>query len=382
MGPLSGVKVVEVAGIGPGPFAAMMLADMGADVIRVDRAGQVRGGDPDLPPGDSLNRGRRSIGLDLKSPEGVETLLRLTEQADALIEGFRPGVAERLGFGPEVCLSRNPRLVFGRMTGWGQEGPYASAAGHDINYIALAGVLDSLRRSDGQPTPPINLVGDFGGGGMLLAFGTVCGILSARVNGVGQVVDAAMVDGSAVLMSMIWAFKGMGIWDSDNPGTNLLDTGTHFYDTYRTSDNRWVSIGSIEPQFYAELLRLTGLEGVELPSQMDKNAWPDMKARLADVFATKTRDEWCELMEGTDVCFAPVLSMDEATRHPHNVERGTFIELNGVTQPAPAPRFSATPGGVQRPPAHAGQHTDDILKSWLGADSDEIAALRATGTVA
>jgi alpha-methylacyl-CoA racemase len=383
MGPLSGLKIVEVAGIGPGPFAAMMLADMGADVIRVDRSAQVRGGDPALPPGDTLNRGRRSIGLDLKSPEGVETLLRLCEGADGLIEGFRPGVAERLGFGPDVALARNPRLVFGRMTGWGQEGPYALTAGHDINYIALAGVLDALRRDGGQPTPPINLVGDFGGGGMLMAFGMVCGILSAKVSGQGQVVDAAMVDGSATLMSMIWAFKAMGIWDADRPGTNMLDTGTHFYDTYECADGKWVSIGSIEPQFYAELMRYTGLEGEpDLPAQMDKSQWPAFKERMAAVFATKTRDEWSAIMEGTDVCFAPVLSMDEAAAHPHNVERGTFISPNGITQPAPAPRFSATPGVVQRPPAHAGQHTDEILGDWLGLDATGIAELRESGTVA
>ena len=382
MGALSGLRIVEVAGIGPGPFTAMMLADMGADVIRVDRSAQVRGGDPALPPGDSLNRGRRSIGLDLKTPDGVETLLRLCEQADGLIEGFRPGVAERLGFGPEVALARNPKLVFGRMTGWGQEGPYALTAGHDINYIALAGVLDTFRRDGGQPTPPINMVGDFGGGGMLLAYGMVCAILSAKLGGEGQVVDAAMVDGSATLMSMIWAFKGMGIWDSEAPGTNLLDTGTHFYDTYECADGKWVSIGSIEPQFYAELLKYTGLEGEDLPSQMDKSQWGALKERLGAIFKTKTRDEWSEIMEGTDVCFAPVLSMDEATRHPHNVERGTFLTLNGIVQPAPAPRFSITPGEVQRPPAHAGQHTDEILEDWLGLDSDSIAELRSTGAVA
>lgn len=382
MGALSGLKIVEVAGIGPGPFTAMMLADMGADVIRVDRSAQVRGGDPALPPGDSLNRGRRSIGLDLKTPDGVETLLRLCEQADGLIEGFRPGVAERLGFGPDVVLARNPKLVFGRMTGWGQEGPYALTAGHDINYIALAGVLDTFRRDGGQPTPPINMVGDFGGGGMLLAYGMVCAILSAKLGGEGQVVDAAMVDGSATLMSMIWAFKGMGIWDSEAPGTNLLDTGTHFYDTYECADGKWVSIGSIEPQFYAELLKYTGLEGEDLPSQMDKSQWGALKERLGAIFKTKTRDEWSEIMEGTDVCFAPVLSMDEATRHPHNVERGTFLTLNGIVQPAPAPRFSVTPGEVQRPPAHAGQHTDEILEDWLGLDSDSIAELRSTGAVA
>ena len=382
MGPLAGIKIIEVAGIGPGPFTAMMLADMGADVIRVDRAGQVRGGDPATPPGDSLNRGRRSIGLDLKSPEGVETLLQLCEQADGLIEGFRPGVAERLGFGPEVVAARNPKLVFGRMTGWGQDGPYAHTAGHDINYIALAGVLDTFRRDGGQPTPPINLVGDFGGGGMLLAFGMVCGLLSAKTTGKGQVVDAAMVDGAATLMSMIWAFKGMGIWNSDRPGTNLLDTGAHFYDTYECADGKWVSIGSIEPQFYAQLLQYTGLEGEELPHQMDSNEWNAQKERLKAVFKTKSRDEWSAIMEGTDVCFAPVLSMDEATKHPHNVERGTFIELNGITQPAPAPRFSETPGSVQRPPAHAGQHTDEVLGEWLGLDASAIAALRDSGTVA
>ncbi len=382
MGPLSGVKVIEVAGIGPGPFCAMMLADMGADVIRVDRSAHVRGFDPAVPPSDSLARGRRSIGVDLKSPAGVEVLLDLAAEADILIEGFRPGVAERLGFGPDVCLARNPRLVFGRMTGWGQEGPYAPAAGHDINYIALAGALASFARDGEQPTPPINIVGDFGGGGMLLAFGVVCAALSARTTGVGQVVDAAMVDGSAVLMSMIWAFKGMGIWDSEAPGTNLLDTGAHFYDTYRCADGRWISIGAIEPQFYAELLERVGLADAELPHQMDKAAWPELKARFREVFASRTRDEWCEILETTDACFAPVLTMDEAPKHPHNIERGTFVELNGIVQPAPAPRFSATPGAVQCPPAHAGQHTDEILGEWLGLGDDRVQQLHADGAVA
>lgn len=387
MGPLSGLKVIEVAGIGPAPFAAMMLSDMGADVIRVDRAAQVSGGDPSTPPADIFNRGRRSIALDLKSPSGVGVLLDLVEQADALIEGFRPGVAERLGFGPDVCHERNPRLVFGRMTGWGQEGPYAPTAGHDINYIALAGVLEHLGRAGDKPTPPINLVGDFGGGGMLLAFGVVCALLEAQRSGSGQVVDAAMVDGSATLMTMMWAFKAMGLWN-DERGTNLLDTGAHFYDTYECADGRYVSIGSIEPQFYAELLRITGLEeayaarGEELPHQMDRARWPEMKERLAEIFLTRTRDEWCELMEGTDVCFAPVLSMDEAARHPHNVERGTFTEVAGITQPSPAPRFDRTPGSIQRPPAHAGQHTDEVLAEWLGADPEHIAKLRAEGSVA
>jgi alpha-methylacyl-CoA racemase len=381
MGPLEGVKVIEVAGIGPGPFAAMMLADMGADVIRVDRAGQVSGGDPAAPPADILNRGRRSIGIDLKSPAGVEALLDLVESADALVEGFRPGVAERLGFGPDVCLARNPKLVFGRMTGWGQDGPYAQSAGHDINYIALGGVLAHLGRA-AQPTAPINLVGDFGGGGMLMAFGIVCGVLSAGRTGVGQVVDAAMVDGSALLMTMIWAFRHMGIWDEER-GVNILDTGSHFYDTYETADGKWIAIGSIEPQFYAELLRLTGLgDRDDLPSQMDRARWGESKQIVAEVFKAKTQAEWNELLEGTDACYAPVLTMSEALSHPHNVARGTFTEIAGLPQPAPAPRFSATPPQVSRPQPHAGQHTDEILADWLGADADRVAKLREDGAIA
>ncbi len=387
MGPLDGLKIIEVAGIGPGPFAAMMLSDMGADVIRVDRSANAMGGDPATPPSDIFNRGRRSIALDLKSPEGVAVLLDLVEHADALIEGFRPGVAERLGFGPDVCAERNPRLVFGRMTGWGQEGPYAPTAGHDINYIALAGVLAHLGRADEKPTPPINLVGDFGGGGMLLAFGVVCAMLEAQRSGSGQVVDAAMVDGSALLMTMMWGFKAMGIW-SDERGTNMLDTAAHFYDTYECADGEFVSIGSIEPQFYLQLLEHTGLQqayadrGEELPSQMDRARWPELKGRLEEIFRTRTRDEWCQVMEGTDICFAPVLSMEEATRHPHNVQRKTFVEVAGITQPAPAPRFDRTPAQIQRPPAHTGQHTDEILADWLGADGARIAELRAAHAVA
>jgi alpha-methylacyl-CoA racemase len=387
MGPLEGVKVIEVAGIGPGPFAAMMLADMGADVIRVDRTANAMGGDPASPPADTLNRGRRSIAVDLKSPEGIAVLLDLVATADALVEGFRPGVAERLGFGPDVCAARNPKLVYGRMTGWGQDGPYAHTAGHDINYIALAGVLAHLGRAGEQPTPPINLVGDFGGGGMLMAFGIVCALLEAQRSGRGQVVDAAMVDGAATLMSMMWAFQAMGIW-SEERGTNMLDTGAHFYDTYECSDGGYVSIGSIEPQFYAELVRLTGLDGADaaggepLPHQMDKARWDEMRERLAAIFRTRTRDEWCAVMEGTDVCFAPVLTMSEALEHPHNVERGTFMEVAGIPQPAPAPRFSRTPGTVQRPPAHVGQHTDEVLSDWLGADAARIAELRNGGAIA
>ena len=380
MGPLAGVTVIEIAGIGPGPFCGMMLADMGAEVIRVDRADNVRGGDPDLPPADLLNRGRRSIGVDLKSPDGVEVVLELVEKADALIEGFRAGVAERLGIGPDECLARNPRLVYGRMTGWGQEGAYARAAGHDINYIALAGALEPIGRRGEAPVPPLNLVGDFGGGGMLLAFGVVCGVLEAQRSGQGQVIDAAMVDGAAALMTMTHAFRAMGIWN-DERGTNILDTGAHFYDVYETADGKYVSIGSIEPQFYAELLRLTGLDGEDLPWQHDRAQWPALKERMAAVFRTKTRDEWCELMEGTDVCFAPVLSIPEAIEHPHNVHRGTFVEVAGIPQPGPAPRFSRTAPEITVPPPHAGQHTDDVLAA-AGFDADRIAKLRATGAVA
>ncbi len=379
-GPLEGVRVVEIAGIGPGPFAAMMLADMGADVVRIDRAQKVSGGDPANPPLDLLGRGRRSVGVDLKHPEGAGVVLRLMDRADVLIEGFRPGVMERLGIGPEECMARNPRLVYGRMTGWGQEGPYADASGHDINYIALAGALDPIGRAGERPVPPLNLIGDFGGGGMLMAYGVVCALLERDRSGQGQVIDAAMVDGSAVLTTFIHSLRAMGIW-MDERGTNLLDTGAHFYDVYETADHRYVSVGSIEPQFYAELLRLSGLKGEELPGQMDRGQWPALKERVAEVFRTKTRDEWCALMEGTDVCFAPVLSMAEAPDHPHNRRRETFVEVAGVRQPAPAPRFARTPGAIDRPPPHVGQHTDDTLAEW-GFTADERDKLRQAGAIA
>ena len=315
MGPLQGITVIELAGIGPGPFCAMMLADMGADVIRIDRAGAVTGGDPDSPPLDTLTRNRRSIGIDLKNPDGIEALLKLVESADAIMEGFRPGVTERLGIGPEDCLARNPRIVYGRMTGWGQEGPYAQAAGHDINYIALAGALEPIGRAGEAPVPPLNLVGDFGGGGMYLAFGLVCALLETKASGKGQVVDTAMVDGAASLMNMFWAMKAGGVW-SDERGTNLLDTGSHFYDVYECSDGQYISIGSIEPQFYAELLELSGLGAQDdLAKQMDREQWPAMKERVSELFKSKTRDEWCEAMEHSDVCFAPVLAMDEAPKY-------------------------------------------------------------------
>ncbi len=380
MGPLDGMRIIEIQGIGPGPFCAMMLADMGADVVRVDRAANVRGGDPDTPPADVLARSRRSIGVDLKQPDGVETVLRLVEGADALLEGFRPGVAERLGIGPDECLARNPKLVYGRMTGWGQEGPLAQAAGHDINYIALAGALHPIGRPGERPVPPLNLIGDFGGGGMLLAFGLVCGLLEAQRSGEGQVIDAAMVDGSAVLMAMFHAMTAAGVWH-DERGVNLLDGGAHFYDTYECSDGRYISVGSIEPQFYAELLDKTGLADEDLPAQMDRSAWPAMKERVADTFRSKTRDEWCEIMEGSDVCFAPVLTIGEAPHHPHVTARDTFVDVAGITQPAPAPRFSRTATAAPTAAPHAGQHTDDVLGE-MGFDEADIAKLRDAGAVA
>ncbi|MFM7060952.1 MAG: CaiB/BaiF CoA transferase family protein [Actinomycetes bacterium] len=375
-GPLSGVRIIELAGIGPGPFAAMMLSDMGADIIRVERAQSVRDEIPDHPPFDLLNRGRRSIGVDLKQPEGIETVMRLVERADALIEGFRPGVTERLGLGPEDCLARNPRLVYGRMTGWGQDGPYAQAAGHDINYIALAGALAHMGRRDEKPTPPINLVGDFGGGGMLMAFGVACGLLEASRSGRGQVIDAAMVDGSAVLMAMFHAWPGWG-----ERGTNLLDTGAPFYDTYECKDGNFISLGSLEPQFYAELVARLGLgEEFDLARQMDPSTYEMQRERLTALFLTRTRDEWNEILEHSDACYAPVLTMREAAEHPHMVARGTFVEEFGVRQPAPAPRFSRTPGAIQGAPAWPGQHTDAALADW-GFTGDELARLREAGAI-
>jgi alpha-methylacyl-CoA racemase len=358
----------------------MMLSDMGADVIRVDRAGAVRGGDPNVPPIDVLGRGRRSIGIDLKSPEGLETLMRLVDKADGLTEGFRPGVTERLGIGPDQCMDRNSRLVYGRMTGWGQTGPYALTAGHDINYIALAGALEPIGRRGEAPVPPLNLVGDFGGGGMYLAFGMVCAILEARSSGQGQVVDAAMVDGAASLMGFFHGFRAMGIWNDDR-GTNMLDTGAPYYDVYETSDGKYVSIGSIEPQFYAELREKLGLDDAKWDAQQTRADWPDRKADLAEIFMMKSREEWCEIIEGSDVCFAPVLSIEEAPKHPHNVARGTFTEVAGVTQPGPAPRFSRTEAKIQGPAAHAGQHSDELLAEF-GFDDAEIASLRDSGAVA
>jgi len=377
-GPLVGLKVVELAGIGPAPFCAMLLADMGADVIRVDRTTAVPAEFPDHPSSDPLNRGRRSLAVNLKDPAGTEVVLRLVETADMLLEGFRPGVAERLGVGPKVCLERNPKLVYGRMTGWGQTGSYATAAGHDINYVALSGVLSTVGARGGPPVPAVNYLGDFGGGGMLLAFGLVCAALSARQTGHGQVVDAAMVDGSALLATMTYAMHSLGVWGER--GENLLDGGAYYYGVYECADGEYVSIGSLEPQFYQELLRLTGADESKLPLQGDREAWPAGRQYLEAIFKTKTRVEWCEIMEGSDVCFAPVLNLDEAPRHPHNVAREGFMKLDEMTLPAPAPRFSLTPGKVQRPSPHPGQHTQEVLLDWGFAETD-LAELRSSGTV-
>tara|TARA_B100001540_G_scaffold41781_1_gene37121 strand:- start:1170 stop:2309 length:1140 start_codon:yes stop_codon:yes gene_type:complete len=373
VGPLSGKRIVEIAGIGPGPFCAMLLADLGAEIVRVDRASAVPDIMPDSPNLDLLNRGRRSVGVNLKTPEGIETVLKLVQESDALIEGFRPGVAERLGIGPEECLARNPKLIYGRMTGWGQEGTYSSMAGHDINYIALSGVLGMIGREGGKPIPPVNLVGDFGGGGMLLALGICAALVETAKSEKGQIIDAAMTDGSALLSTMMHSFKAMGMWG--DRGTNLLDTGAPFYDVFECADGEFISLGSIEPQFYSELLRITEIDQSENPKQMDRAGWAEMKSKIGDAIKGKTRSEWEELMEGTDVCFAPVLSMDEAYEHPHNKQRNTFIEIAGVMQPAPAPRFSRTPASVSSPPPHAGQHTEEVL-AGLGLTKDEILMLR------
>lgn len=383
-GPLSGVRVVELAGIGPGPFTAMLLADMGADVIRVDRAGTATPYDPDRPPLDVTHRGRRSLAVDLKHPDGRAVVLKLVERAEALFEGFRPGVAERLGVGPDDCLAVNPRLVYGRMTGWGQDGPYAPRAGHDITYISLAGALGAIGRTYDKPVPPLNLVGDYGGGAMFLAFGIVCALLEARRSGRGQVVDAAMVDGTAALTTMFHAMRAMGVWE-DRRGVNLLDSGAHFYEMYECADGGYVSVGALEPRFYAELVRLSGFEA-DIPEgerahQLDRSSWPARKEAMVALFKTRTRDEWCALFEGTDACVAPVLSMAEAPHHPHNRARGTFVEYTGVVQPAPAPRFSRTPGAIRRPPPHPGQHTDEVLGE-LGLSGPEIAVLRERGAIA
>jgi alpha-methylacyl-CoA racemase len=377
MGPLDGVQVVEVASLAPAPFGCMIMSDLGADVVRVDRAEQC--GPGAAAPSDPLSRGRRSVGINLKDPGGVELLLRLAESADVLIEGFRPGVAERLGFGPELCAARNPRLVYGRMTGWGQDGPLAPTAGHDIDYIAISGALHPIGRAGERPVPPLNLVGDFGGGGMLLALGVLAALLERERSGRGQVVDAAMVDGSALLTAFVYGLRAAGVWQ-DTRGVNLLDGGAPFYDTYQAADGRYVAVGALEPQFYEALLAGLGLSGAGLPPQHDRSGWPVLRERFAEVFATRTRDEWAAVFGGSDGCVAPVLSPAEAPAHPHIVARQTFTDVGGLMQPAPAPRFGRTPAGVPSPPRRPGADTDAVL-AGLGCTPEEVAALRADGTV-
>jgi len=372
-GPLNGLKVIEFAGIGPGPFCGMLLSDLGADVVRIDRKGG-RGGSKF----DVTGRGRRSVALDLKVPASIEACLKLAESADVLFEGFRPGVMERLGVGPDVVLKRNPRIVYGRMTGWGQTGPYANAAGHDMNYIAISGALHAIGLGD-KPIPPLNLVGDFGGGALYLAFGILAGVIHARASGQGQVIDCAMSDGAASLMAMFYGFKASGMW-TDNRRENMLDGGAHFYDTYQCSDGRWISIGSIEPQFYALLLEKTGITDPAFRQQMNRAEWPALRAKLAEVIKTKSRAEWCAIMDATDVCFAPVLDLTETAAHPHNAARQTFVEIEGVVQPAPAPRFSATPGAIRAISPAVGAHNDEAFADW-GFAAAEVEALKVAGAL-
>ena len=375
-GPLHGLTFIELAGIGPGPFCGMMLADMGATVIRVDRPG----GNHHSAIGHTvLFRNRQNLALDLKKPEGIETVLKLCETADGIFEGFRPGVTERLGIGPEDCMARNPKLVYGRMTGWGQTGPLAQAAGHDMNYISLSGALHAMGRAGEKPAIPLNLVGDFGGGGMMLAFGMVCAALEAQRSGEGQVVDTSMVEGSAALMAMFYGLKSQGLF-TDQRGTHMLDSGAHFYEVYETADGKYVSIGSIEPQFYAELCRIAELPAEDFGHQMNPPKWPEMKQKLADVIKQKTRDQWCELMEGTDVCFAPVLSIEEAPSHPHNVARESFVTVNGGVQPAPTPRFSRSGSGEVKPASTAGADSTAVLRT-AGFSDEAIDKLIASGAI-
>src|SRR3954467_6705332 len=375
MGPLAGIRILEFEAIGPAPFAGMLLADMGADVLLVDRP---QGSDLGLKRErwyDVMLRGKRSVTLDLKSPQGVQAALELIGRADALIEGFRPGVMERLGLGPEPALSRNPRLVYGRMTGWGQAGPLAPRAGHDINYIALAGVLHAFGRKGEAPVPPLNLVGDFGGGGMLLAFGVACALVETRRSGRGQVIDAAMVDGAALLAAMFSGFLAGGQWNEAR-GTNILDTGAPWYDVYETADRKYVAIGAIEDKFFAELT--ARLKLIDLPAQHDRSRWPEMRKRFADMFKSKTRDEWCRIFEGSDACFAPVLGWAEAREHPHSRARAAYTTVANVEQPAPAPRFSRTGTTVPQPPPERGQGGRGALAGW-GFDAAGVKRLESLG---
>ena len=377
MGPLAGLRVLEFEAIGPAPFAGMMLADMGADVLLVDRREDAGLGLGRERWSDVMLRGRRSVTLDLKTPGGVQAALQLTEKADALIEGFRPGVMERLGLGPDVLLQRNPKLVYGRVTGWGQTGPLAERAGHDINYIALAGVLGAIGRAGEAPVPPLNLVGDFGGGGMLLAFGIACGVIEVRSSGRGQVIDAAMVDGASLLTTMFAGMRAAKTW-RDECGVNVLDSGAPWYDSYATADGKYVAIGAIEPKFYAELIERLGLDSSGLPAQHDRARWPELRAHFAAAFRGKTRDEWCVVFEGSDACFAPVLNFGEAREHPHNLARQRSVEVAGVEQPAPAPLFARTPGAVRGGPPERGARGREALVDW-GFDAVQIERLAALG---
>ncbi len=379
MGPLHGYKVVEFGGIGPGPFCAMMLADMGAEIIRLDRVKEADLGIKRDPIYGVTNRGRRSIAFNLKEPAAVKAALRLVGQADALIEGFRPGVMERLGLGPDVCLAANPRLIYGRMTGWGQSGPLAAEVGHDINYLAVAGALHSIGREGQPPSPPLNLVGDLGGGAMYLAFGIVCALLEAQKSGQGQVVDAAMVDGVASLLAGFYGMRAAGLW-SDERGKNFIDSGAPWYDCYETSDGRYVSVGAIEGRFYRNLLKCLGLADQQLPAQHDRKGWPVLRRAFADAFRQKTSAEWCAVMEGQEACFAPVLDLQEAAGHEHLKQRLTHIEIGGVLQPAPAPRFSRNVPETPKPPSAPGAETDEALADW-GFSSAERAELRAAGAI-
>ena len=378
MGPLDGVRVIEIASLAPAPFGCMILADLGADVLRVERPENC--GPAAAAPVDPLCRSRRSIGLNLKDPAGIRVLLRLAEDADVLVEGFRPGVTERLGLGPADCAQRNPRLIYARMTGWGQDGPLAATAGHDIDYIGVSGALEPIGRAGQRPVPPLNLVADFGGGGMLLALGVLAALLERERSGLGQLIDAAMVDGSALLTSFFYGLRAAGVWQ-DERGTNLLDGGAPFYDTYQTADGRYLAVGSLEPKFYAALLAGLGLaDEAGLPGQYDRAGWPVLRARFTDAFLARTQADWTEIFAGTDACVAPVLSPADAPAHPHNAARGTFIQVGGVMQPAPAPRFGRTAAGVPQPPPRPGTDTDVVLAS-LGYTAAQIGALRASGTV-
>lgn len=377
MGPLAGVKIIEMKGIGPGPYAGMLLADMGAEVIVVERASKAQG---IAPPSafDLKSRGKKSIALNLKSEQGLNALLKLVEGADMLFEGYRPGVAERLGFGPDVCLERNPKIVYGRMTGWGQTGPLAQSAGHDINYISLTGSLAAIGGKD-KPVPPLNLVGDYAGGSMFLVMGMLAGLFEAQKSGKGQVIDAAITDGSASLMTMFHTLSGLGGWKNQRE-SNFLDGAAHFYDAYECKDGKFVSIGSIEPQFYALLMEKAELDPAVFADQHNEEKWPAMKAALADVMRKKTRDEWCAIMEGSDICFAPILDYEEAPQHAHNQARETYIEVNGVTQPAPAPRFSRSNCDKPAAPHAEGSDTEAVLSDF-GFDADAIAAMREQGVL-